>query len=928
MRARRGLRFWLATLWILAAATAGAVLASAAAASTFSVGTRSDLTGGCQAPASGTCSLRQLITLENGLSASTPGDTIVVPAGLYSLTAGELLISHSVSIAGAGARVTDVDQGSEGAARVFDIGIPEGGSIPNVRISGLEISDGNITFDGQVGDSGFGANVRNLATLTLDHDWVTAGTTTAGSGGGVSNEGGTMTISNSLVSGNASVLSNNSGGDSGGVQNFGPNPITGTPGHLTIVNSTVANNTSALGGGVFSWCGGGGGPCSSPVGANNTTSIVNSTIANNDGGIRATTGGGLLVSQGALSIQNSIVAGNTVDSPSAGRPSNCGGAAGAIVSTGHNLDSGTDCGFRAAGDVSGANPGFTSNAPQNNGGDTDTLGLPATSPAVDAIPPGASGCGGSDQRGTARPQGGGCDIGAYELFEPQEGSAFTTQVALATVNVTGPITIAWGDRSTSTGALGSGVLGPILGTHTYTSAGIYNGSVTWRDAKGSRSATFSMKVTDAPLTSAGLTLAAQAGALFSGPVATLADGNPFATPADFSATVSWGDGTTSAGRLGPGPSGFIVMASHTYASPGAYQTTIAIHDTGGASTQARGVANVIQIHGTSTLVGCSPTAVTPGHDTTCTATVSDAGPGTATTPTGTISFSSGGSSKIGRGGRCTLRGSRGAASCAVSFTPGRSQSDTPTLTARYGGDFGHTGSSGSTTVSPVAGMTANVAVIQGTVLISIPRHTPHAAGGSGPSSSTYVPLKGGGTIPVGSTVDATNGTVMLATAADYHGALDRKHRIQTGIFSAAIFTIEQQTAQQQEKHSHRKATGTPPTNLRLITPAATAASSRCHAKGAPGRAIVRELSARAKGFFRVIAAASVTIVRDAQWTVEDRCDGTLTGVGRGTATVTYLLHRRPVSKVVKAGAGLLVRQRFPVPPPPRIAKGIPLPPGV
>ena len=136
-------------------------------ASTFTVGTRSDLTGSCQAPAGGTCSLRQLITFENGLAASTPGDTIVVPAGLYSLTDGELVISHSVSITGAGARVTDVDQGSEGSARVFDIGIPEGGSIPNVVISGLEISDGVISFDGQVSDSGFGANVRNLATLTL-----------------------------------------------------------------------------------------------------------------------------------------------------------------------------------------------------------------------------------------------------------------------------------------------------------------------------------------------------------------------------------------------------------------------------------------------------------------------------------------------------------------------------------------------------------------------------------------------------------------------------------------------------------------------------------------------------------------------------------------------------------------------------------------
>ena len=365
-----------------------------------------------------------------------------------------------------------------------------------------------------------------------------------------------MTISNSLVSGNASVFFNNSGGDSGGVQNFGPNPDTGTPGHLAIVNSTIANNTAGLGGGVFSWCGGGAGPCSSPVGANNTTSIVNSTIANNDGGIRGTTGGGLLVQQGTLSIQNSIVAGNTVDLPSAGRPSNCGGTAGAIVSAGHNLDGGTDCGFRAAGDVSGAIPGFTSSAPQNNGGDTNTLGLPATSPAVDAIPQGASGCGGADQRGTARPQGSGCDIGAYELFQPQEGSAFTTQVALATVNVTGAITIAWGDGSTSTGALASGVLGPILGTHTYARAGIYSGSVTWSDAKGSKSATFSMKVTDAPLSAAGLTIAARVGTPFNGPVANFTDANPLATPADFSATVNWGDGTTSAGNVGGGGGAF------------------------------------------------------------------------------------------------------------------------------------------------------------------------------------------------------------------------------------------------------------------------------------------------------------------------------------------------------------------------------------
>jgi chitodextrinase len=44
------------------------------------------------------------------------------------------------------------------------------------------------------------------------------------------------------------------------------------------------------------------------------------------------------------------------------------------------------------------------------------MALPTGSPAVDAIPASTSGCTGStDQRGTSRPQGSGCDIGAYEL---------------------------------------------------------------------------------------------------------------------------------------------------------------------------------------------------------------------------------------------------------------------------------------------------------------------------------------------------------------------------------------------------------------------------------------------------------------------------------------------------------------------------------
>ena len=452
-------------------------------------------------------------------------------------------------------------------------------------------------------DTGFGGDVRNLATLTLDHDWITGGTATAGSGGGISNEGGTMTVSNSLVSGNTSVFTSNSGGDSGGIQNFGPNPITGTPGHLSIVNSTIANNTSALGGGVFSWCGGGGGPCSSS-GAANTTSIVNSTIAHNDGGIRGTIG-----------RRSARLPGQPLDSELDRRTQHCRLAG---RRTPVQLRGDRDRVSRSQprqrhrlrlprpDDISGVDPQFSSTAAQDNGGDTDTLGLTAASPAVDAIPPGSAGCEGSDQRGIARPQGIGCDIGAFELSQPTEASAFAFEVAIASCAVSGPITINWGDGTTSLGAPRSGDIGPLVGTHTYAQAGIYSGSVSWTDvcADGDSAvvvdekAVFSVKITDAPLSAGGLAIGARVGTPFAGQVATFADPNPFATSADYSVTVDWGDGTTSPGSVSSGGGRFVVTATHTYASPGVYQTTIAIHDVGGASAQARGVANVIAV-GTS-----------------------------------------------------------------------------------------------------------------------------------------------------------------------------------------------------------------------------------------------------------------------------------------------------------------------------------------
>ena len=74
----------------------------------------------------------------------------------------------------------------------------------------------------------------------------------------------------------------------------------------------------------------------------------------------------------------------------------------------------------------------------SNGGSTQTLALPASSPAVNVIPTTVSGCtGNTDQRGTARPQGTGCDVGAYELIS---SSGDTQPPTKPTGLVAGPVT--------------------------------------------------------------------------------------------------------------------------------------------------------------------------------------------------------------------------------------------------------------------------------------------------------------------------------------------------------------------------------------------------------------------------------------------------------------------------------------------------------
>lgn len=333
-----------------------------------------------------------------------------------------------------------------------------------------------------------------------------------------------------------------------------------------------------------------------------------------------------------------------------------------------------------------------------------------------------------------------------------------------------------------------------------------------------------------------------------------------------------------------------------------------------ASDRAGNVASVqfvVRVHRTAPLVAvsCSVGTLVVGKSTSCSATVAKSASAGFAMPTGSVALSVDGG-RFSGGGTCTLVGG----SCSVGFTFVAGSGTFP-VTASYAGDAVYTPGVGASSVAaaPPAGVAANVAVLSGTVFIRLPGH--HAADGPGGPAGSFVPLKGETvSVPVGSMIDARKGVLRLATSADYRSASDPRHHVQTGTFSVAIFTIKQLTTRQalaRARAQHqRRLTGIPSTDLQLVTPGGAVANARCRRAGPPGKGIVRAFSGEGKGLYRTFAANSITTVRSATWIVKDRCDGTLTEVGRGSATVTPTHGKHPHPVTVRSGQGVLIKGRF------------------
>jgi hypothetical protein len=312
------------------------------------------------------------------------------------------------------------------------------GSLPPIANS----SPGSLTIDG-TGESitidGGGSQALEVgsgATLTLNNLTITNGGNSSGNGGGIYNDGGTLTVTNS-------TLSSNSASNGGGISNEGS---------LTVTNSTFfGNSASTNGGGIFN-----------DTGA--TLSVNNSTLSGNGAG------GGIYnnnSSAAAVTVTNSILANGASGT-------NCSGNG--VTNGGYNIADDASCSFGSTPAANGQTLGDSvsaslASALADNGGPTETLAELAGSLSIDAIPfadciypSGALNpctsplsitsstqltC---DQRGLPRPDpfdgsNGPCDIGAYEF---QATSPTPTPTPTATPSPTATATSTATSTATAT----------------------------------------------------------------------------------------------------------------------------------------------------------------------------------------------------------------------------------------------------------------------------------------------------------------------------------------------------------------------------------------------------------------------------------------------------------------------------------------------
>ncbi len=303
----------------------------------------------------GTAANTNTITFASNLAGETIVETVA--------DGGTLAITQGVTITGPTGGVTI---SGDNAVTVFQVN-----NGVNAALSGLTVADGNGLMT--IG----GGGINNLGTLTVSNSTLTGNS--AIFGGGIDNAG-TLTV-------NGSTFSGNSGSTGAGIENAGA---------LMVSDSTFSGNTGGVGGAIDN-------SSSSPV------TISDSTLSGNSAG----TGSGINNAGGTVTLNGDIVVGNINSSTSS--PDDLAGA-NIDPASSHNVIGADGTNTLTTGGANGNQVNVTvaqaGLSPLGNyGGPTQTMLLQPGSVALNA---GQTETGAFDQRGFARPDGTPSDAGAVQ----------------------------------------------------------------------------------------------------------------------------------------------------------------------------------------------------------------------------------------------------------------------------------------------------------------------------------------------------------------------------------------------------------------------------------------------------------------------------------------------------------------------------------
>jgi hypothetical protein len=385
-----------------------------------------------------------------GAAGGSAGGSAVSFSATLKLT--DVLVTANLTVAGNGGNGAAAAPGTGGNGGYAGSAISGGASLTIVR---SEIFD-----NGALG--GLGGNGADGTGSGSGGVGGTSGGADAAISTGLSS---TITITDSLISGNVATPGNaghggkgGPSGGSGGAGGLGNQPAEGgglfTNGHLDMTNVTMTANVAggsaggAGGAGVKAGTAGGAGGIgfggnggalgllngaaarldAVTLSANKTTTPAAAAlggaagaggVAGSAGGLNTSAGGNIEIYSATLALRNTIVAGGVAADPTA---LNCDFGGGAtLTDTGHNIDDGHSCiSIVALGDHRDTPPLIADLA--DNGGPTRTVALLVGSPALGGVGGPCVQLNGAtpldhDQRGLVRANP--CDIGAFQHQNPQ-----------------------------------------------------------------------------------------------------------------------------------------------------------------------------------------------------------------------------------------------------------------------------------------------------------------------------------------------------------------------------------------------------------------------------------------------------------------------------------------------------------------------------